>query len=241
MVRLTLKSLTDEVKMEEIKDKNIVVPGEEVAVGLDYVPSTGTYRDGDKIIAAQLGMLNITGRVIKIIPLGGRYMPKVGDTVLGKVANMTFSSWFIDIGYAYEGVMSLKDATSEYIDRGADLSRYFEIGDIVVANIVNVTKSNAIDLSMKGPGLHKLKGGRIVYVTPPKVPRVIGKQASMINMIKEKTGCKITVGQNGWVWIQSEDPIKELIASRIIEHINNNAHKNGLTDEVSNLLAKELK
>jgi len=227
--------------MEEIKDKNIVVPGEEIAVGMDYVPSSGTYRDGDKIIASQLGMVNITGRVIKLIPLTGRYMPKVGDTVLGKISNMSFSNWFVDIGYAYEAAISLKDATSEYIERGADLSKYFDFGDIIVVSIVNVTKSNAIDLSMKGPGMKKLKGGHIVYVTPSKVPRIIGKQASMISLIKEKTGCNIIVGQNGWVWIQSEDPKKELAARRVVDYINQNAHKNGLTDEVSNFLAKELK
>jgi exosome complex component RRP4 len=94
---------------------------------------------------------------------------------------------------------------------------------------------------MKGPSLFKLKGGRVIYVSPSKVPRIIGKQASMINMIKEKTGCKITVGQNGWVWIQSDDPKKEFVASKVIEYINENAHKNGLTDEVSSLLTKEMK
>lgn len=226
---------------EVIKDKDIVVPGEELAAGIDYVPSIGTYRDGEKIIASQLGMVNISGRVIKLIPLSGRYLPKAGDTVIGKVTNMAFSSWFVDIGYAYEAAISLKDATSEFIERGADLSKYFDFGDIIVAQIVNVNRSNAIDLSMKGPGLKKLKGGRIIYVTPSKVPRVIGKQASMINMVKEKTGCMIIVGQNGWVWIQSDDPKKELVASNVVDYINQNAHKNGLTDEVSNFLAKELK
>jgi exosome complex component RRP4 len=186
-------------------------------------------------------MVNMAGRVIKLIPLSGRYMPKEGDVVIGKIANMTFSSWFVDIGYAYEAAISLKDATSEFIERGADLSKYFDFGDIVAANIVNVTRSNAVDLSMKGPGLHKLRGGRIIYVAPSKVPRVIGKQASMINLIKDKTGCKITVGQNGWVWLQADDPKKEMIAAKIIEYINENAHKNGLTDEVSAMLAKEMK
>lgn len=223
-----------------VKDKDIVVPGEELAVGMDFVPSAGTYREGDKVIASQLGMVNVSGRILKIIPLSGRYMPKAGDTVIGKVTNMTFSSWFVDIGYAYEAAISLKDATSDFIERGADLSRYFDFDDLLVAQVVNVTRSNAIDLSMKGPGLKKLRGGRLVFVNPSKVPRVIGKQASMINMIKEKTGCNITVGQNGWVWIQCSDPRKELVASNVISFIDDNAHRNGLTDEVAKLLAKEL-
>ena len=224
-----------------VKDKVIVVPGEELAEGIDYLPAAGTYRDGDKIVASQVGIVNIDGRLIKIIPLSGRYMPKVGDIVIGKVMNMSFSSWFIDIGYAYEGVLSLKDATSEYIDRGADLSRYYTFGEHVTCKIVKVNRSMAVDLSMKGPGLRKLKGGKIVKITPSKVPRVIGKQGSMINLIKEKTGCNISVGQNGLIWLQGENPENEIIATKAIEDIEKKSHTNGLTDEITKLLSKETK
>lgn len=224
-----------------VKDKDIVVPGEELAEGMDYIPAAGTYRDGDKIIASQVGVLNISGRLVKLVPLSGRYSPKVGDTVIGKVTNVSFSNWFIDVGYAYEGVLSLKDATSDYIERGADLSKYYDIGDYVSCKITNVTKSMAIDLSMKGLGLRKLRGGKIISITPSKVPRVIGKQGSMINLIKERTGCRISAGQNGRVWIQGDDPKKEMVAARAIEMIDKNAHAQGLTDEITKFLSKEIK
>lgn len=224
-----------------VKDKEIVVPGEELADGMDYLPTAGTYRDGDKIIASQVGIVNVSGRLIKLIPLSGNYIPKAGDTVIGKVMNMSFSSWFIDVGYAYEAVLSLKDATSEYIDRGADLSKYYDFGDYVICKIVKVNRSMAMDLSMKGPGLRKISGGKIIYITPSKVPRVIGKQGSMINLIKEKTNCRVSVGQNGAVWIQGDDPKQEMIATKAIEEIEKKAHINGLTDEITKFLSKETK
>ncbi len=224
-----------------VKDKDIVVPGEELAEGMDILPAAGTYRDGDKIIASQVGIVSLNNRLIKLIPLSGIYIPRAGDTVIGKVVNMGFSNWFIDIGYAYEGVLGLKDATSEYIDRGADLTRYYDFGDYVVCKIAHVTKSMAIDLTMKGPGLRKLKGGKIIKITPAKVPRVIGKQGSMINLIKEKTGCKISVGQNGLVWLQGEDPEKEIIATKAIKEIEKKAHMSGLTDAITEFLTKEIK
>lgn len=226
----------------QIKEKDIVVPGEELAEGMDYLPAAGTYRDGNKILASQVGMVSLNGRLIKVMPLAGRYVPKAGDTVIGKVVNMSFSNWFIDIGYAYEAVLSIKEATSEYIDldRG-DISRYYDFGDYMICNITKVTKSMAIDLSMRGPGLRKLKGGKIVNVTPSKVPRVIGREGSMINLIKDKTGCKISVGQNGWVWIQGETPEQEMLAAKAIEMIEEKAHNSGLTDEITSLLSKETK
>jgi len=224
-----------------VKNKDIVIPGEDLAEGMDYLPAAGTYREGDKIISLQLGIANVNGRLVKVIPLAGNYFPKNGDTVIGRITNMSFSSWFVDVGYAYEAVLSLKDASSEYIERGADLSRYFNFGDYIMCKITNVNKSMAIDLSMKGPGLRKLKGGNIIKICPSKVPRVIGKQGSMINLIKDKTGCKISIGQNGLVWLSGDDPKKEIVATKAIYEIEQKAHISGLTDDITKFLSKEMK
>ncbi len=224
-----------------VKDKDIVVPGEIIAESMDCIPASGTYRDGNNIIAAQVGIVSIEGRLVKLIPLSGRYVPRPGDTVIGRVTSVGFNNWFVDIGYANEAVLPLKEATSEYIDKGADLSKYYDFGDYMVCQVIRVTRSMAIDLSMRGPGLRKLNGGKIIYITPSKVPRVIGKQGSMINLIKEKTGCRISVGQNGWVWIQGETPEQEMLAAKAIEMIEEKAHNSGLTDEITSLLSKETK
>lgn len=219
-----------------IEDKKFVVPGEELASGMDYLPANGTYREEDKIYSAQLGMATISGRLVKVISLSGRYIPKVGDTVVGKITNIGFNGWMVDIGYAYEAALSLKEATSDFIERGSDLTKYFDFGEIIVANVVNVTKSKMIDLSMKGPGLKKLKGGKLIEITASKVPRVIGKQGSMITLIKNATNCRITVGQNGRVWILGDDPNNEMLAAAAILKIEQEAHTSGLTDKISAFL-----
>ena len=123
----------------EVKEREVVIPGEELATGMDYLPSKGTYRDGDKIIASQLGLVMIEGKVVKIIPLSGRYAPKRGDTIIGKVVDIAMSAWRLEINCAYSAMMSLAEATSSYIQRGADLPRFYDIGDYVVANVTNVT------------------------------------------------------------------------------------------------------
>ena len=38
-----------------VKDKDISVPGEILAVGMDSFPGMGTYREGENIIASRLG------------------------------------------------------------------------------------------------------------------------------------------------------------------------------------------
>lgn len=224
----------DELK---IKDKDIVVPGEKLASGMGYLPSRGTYREGEDLVAERLGIVNVDGKVIKIIPLSGTYKPKAGDVIVGKVVDVLFSGWRIGTNTAYPAMLSMKDATSEYISKGADLTKYLDIGEHIVTKITSVTSQNLIDLTMRGPGLRKLKGGRVIDVNCHKVPRIIGKQGSMISMVKNATGCRIIVGQNGLIWIDGE-PEKEIIAVETIKKIEEESHMSGLTDRIKEHLEK---
>lgn len=229
--------MTDKLK---IKNKEIAVPGEVLAEGMGFVPSRGIRRVKDKLMAEQLGMISIEGKVIKLIPLTGVYIPKVGDKIVAKVIDVLMTGWRLDTRSPYSAVLSMKDASSDFIQRGADLTQYFALGDYVLTKITNVTSQKLVDVSMKGPGLRKLHGGRIIEVNPHKVPRVIGKEGSMVVMIKQATGCNILVGQNGWIWIDGE-PEQEVIAEKAIMKINSEAHLSGLTDRIKEFLEKETK
>ena len=78
-----------------------------------------------------------------------------------------------------------------------------------------------------------MRGGKIVNITPSKVPRLIGKAGSMISLIKEKTGCNIVIGQNGRVWIKGEN---EDLATQAVLMVNDKSHLDGLTNMVTEFL-----
>ena len=61
------------------------------------------------------------------------------------------------------------------------------------------------------------------------------KYHALISKFKEKTGCEIVVGKNGWIWISGE-PEKELFAEQVINKIVAESHKSGLTDEIKKML-----
>jgi exosome complex component RRP4 len=105
------------------------------------------------------------------------------------------------------------------------------IGDMVVAKIWGINK-RGIDLSLKSRGLGKIEEGIIININPNKVPRVIGKEGSMISLIKEETGCQITVGQNGIIWIKGDDVGKEIKAKEAINFIVEKSFVPGLTEEI---------
>lgn len=221
-----------------VKERDIVVPGEVIAEGMGFLPSKGLYRAGEKVHAGRLGMIAIEGKVIKLIPLTGAYVPKLNDKIVGKIIDVLMTGWRIQTRSPYSAVLGLKDATSEFIPRSADLTQYYRIGDHILCKVINLTSQKLVDVTMRGPGLKKLKDGRLVEVNPHKVPRVIGKDGSMVLMIKNATGCSIDVGQNGWIWVNGPSPEQEIQAVNAIKKVEEEAHLPGLTDRMKEYLEK---
>jgi len=223
-----------------VQNKQIVIPGELLGTGMDLLPSGSTFREDENIYSSKVGIVTLEGRLVKVIPLAGRYVPKKGDTIVGIVNNILMSGWRVDLDGPYEAVLSVRDATEQYIAKGDDLKRIINIGDVIFAKVSNVTTQMLIDLTLKGPGYKKLYGGRIIRVTSSKVPRIIGKKGSMIKIIKDATSCKIVVGQNGRVWLSGE-PEMEILAIRTINKIEEEAHTSGLTERIKEFLEAETK
>jgi len=215
------------------KDRKLVVPGDQIISSMDYLPGRNCFREGNSIYAKRLGILNVDGRVISVIPLTGVYFPRVGDMVIGEVEDVQSNGWVININSAHSAYLPLS-GVREFIDTSkTDLSRVYGMGDVIYANINSVVSGNSIHLSMQDPRCRKFRSGRIVRMNPSKIPRLIGRQGSMIMMIKDLTGCRINVGQNGWICIEGE---KEDLAIKAIEVIEKESQSDGLTDKISLLL-----
>ncbi|WP_010479150.1 exosome complex RNA-binding protein Rrp4 [Thermococcus zilligii] len=225
-----------------VKPRELVVPGTLLAQGA-FQAGKGTFREGNRVYSTVVGLVEIRGDTIKVIPLEGPYIPEVGDNVLGKIVDVKFSSWTVDIGAPYQATLRAQDAVEEKIDLlKTDLRKIFDIGDIIYAKVKAFDEVNQIDLTTKGMPFNggPLRGGQLVTITSSKVPRVIGKGGSMINMIKKLTGTRIIVGQNGWVWVSGTNRELEELAVEAILKVNRESHTSGLTDRVKEFLLSRL-
>lgn len=219
------------------KDKELTVPGEIVAQGLDYLPGQGTYRKGEDVISKVLGIVKTKNSVITIIPLAGVYIPRENDKIIGQIEEVENTSWRVGINSSYRGFLNLSNAVGEYVDtKKTDLTYYYDTGDLIYCKVLDVKRGGGTALTMLDRICRKLKEGKVVNITPSKVPRLIGKRGSMIEKIKEGSGCRIIVGQNGLVWIKGE---KEGLATKAIEVIERESHKEGLTDKIEKMMKGE--
>jgi len=223
------------ITKEKTEKRELVVPGEAIVSGNDYLPGEWTRREGEDIVALRFGLADKSGRLVKIIPLSGTYMPRKGNVVIGKVLDITFNGWIIDIDAPYSSFLPLTEC-SKFVNKN-DLSECYDIGDMLAVKVLAV-KRKGIDLTAKGKNLGKLEDGMIIHVNSNKVPRVIGKEGSMINLIKKESNCDITVGQNGIIWIRGESVEDELFAEKAILFVTEKSFIEGLTEKTKEWLEK---
>lgn len=225
--------------MSRVKeDSDLVAPGDVITAEENVRPGNGTFQENGKIHSKYVGSVRYGNGRVDVTPMAGRYIPEEGDIVIGEISRVSYSSWNVDLASPYEGMLKIDTAVDEYIDLDEDeLTDYYDVGDAIIVKITSVSEGMDVNLSMMDRRCRKLKGGRIIQVPPSKVPRVIGKQGTMVKQIKDRTGCKIIVGQNGLVWIQGEH---ENLAARAVKKVEREAHTSGLTEKIGNWLDEQL-
>jgi exosome complex component RRP4 len=180
-----------------------------------------------------MGIKQVRPDSISVVPLSGQYIPIRGDLVIGKIVDIGPSNWLVDINSPYPAPLHVNEVPWR-VEFG-ETRKFMQIGDIVLLKIAGVDEVKRIGVSMQDHGLRKLTGGMVTEVSPSKVPRVIGKNGSMIQMLKNMTGCRVYVGQNGRIWIDGDldNIIKAVQAIKIIE---DEAHSLGLTEKIKRFL-----
>jgi len=228
-----------------VSPRTIVVPGDLIAEGDDVeVESLFIEKRGKKFYATITGLVSVEQAEekyrINIIPLEGAYIPRPGDIVIGLVEDIGLTHWEIDISSPYKGILTVQEALDKPFNPVTDsLKRYLDVGDYVVAKVIAFDRARDPLLTIKGKGLGRVTEGSIIEIKPSRVPRVIGKKGSMVNMLMKETGCEILVGQNGRILVKcpSKDIEEVLILS--IKKIEAEAHTTGLTERVREFIRKE--
>ncbi len=200
--------------------KKIVVPGEVIT---EQRKRTGehAYSSSGKIYSDVIGITDNESMTASVVPLKGFYVPKTGDIVIGLVVSELFSGFLVDIGSFSLSFMS-KDGVREPLKKKS----------IVSVKILRVNEVNDADLSEP----RVFYGGEILNISPVKIPRVIGKNGSMLEVLKRGTNCNIMVGRNGRIWAKGGNVELLLKAIKIIEE---EAHLPNLTNKITEFLSKQ--
>ena len=197
--------------------KTIVLPGYKIADRKLYMPNT--YIESEATYAAVIGTMDESGH---FIALESRYKPFSGDTVIGVVTDMRGPGYSIYLNSPYTAFVHAKFLRTK-----------LEIGNIIAGKVIDVNEIGDVELEEIMP----LPKGKIIEVPPAKVPRIIGRKNSMIDLLIKYAGGDIIVGNNGYVWVNEKSNIPLVIKS--IQMIIDKAHTSGLTDAMQAFLENE--
>jgi len=200
--------------------KKIVVPGDFLTDERKKLGSN-VYLKENKVYSSVLGILSESNDYVSVIPLNGPYVPQIGDAVIGIIKLEMSNGYIIDINMALDCFFPK-----------SLLKKSLQVGDVIFARIKEI--SDFIDLE----NINLLPKGRIIDVPSVKIPRIIGKNDSMLNILKKNTASNVVVGKNGWIWYFSKSP---LVLEKAIDLIVKNSQKSNLTNFIDDYLKKQIK
>lgn len=197
--------------------RRLVLPGEILAdkpLKLDDI----VVEDG-KTCATVIGIYDDERQTL--IPLEGLWYPKAEERIIGIIEEEKLNTYVVNLNAPYKGII-----ISKYVDESR-----IKNGDIVEAIVRERDKTGTIVLSRP----RVLYGGKVIYVKPSKIPRVIGKANTMIRQLSLGTKSDISVGMNGLIWMKGGDID---LATEAILKIQDEAHISGLTERINEMLSK---
>jgi exosome complex component RRP4 len=200
--------------------KKIVVPGELVSEERKKVGSHVFVENG-KIYSDVLGLVYSDSQDASVVALHGKYAPQREDLIIGIVVQETFGGYIVDINSFYYSFIS-KEFIRDRLQRGA----------IISAKILSVNEINEAELGQ----VRVFYGGEIINISSVKIPRVIGKNASMMEALKVGTGANIMVGRNGRIWAKGGNT--QLLAEAI-KKIETESHLSNLTSKIESFLKEK--
>jgi len=199
--------------------RKIVTPGDFLTDQRRKLGQNVYLKEG-KVYSSVLGILSDAGDSISVIALNGVYSPVVGDIIVCVVSSESFN------GY----VLEFNSYTDTFLPKSL-LSKELKIGTMLFARIKNINANGSIELD----NVNILPKGRLFVSSCVKVPRLIGKNDSMLNVLKQHTKSNILIGRNGWIWYDSKQP--ELL-EKAFGMIITNSQKSNLTESIKQFLEK---
>jgi len=203
-----------------MEEKKIVIAGELLTEQRKRLGSHTFLRSG-KIYSDTIGMVKEETDTIAVVALEGCYTAEPNDLIVGVIKDEKFSGYTTDINHFTHAFVS-KDEIRDRVKSGS----------IISAKVVEINELNEVSLA----NVRVFYGGEILKVSPVKVPRIIGKNGSMLEVLKRGTGTAMIVGRNGYVWLNGGNAE---LAIKAIRKIEKEAHLNHLTEKMTAYLQKE--
>ena len=213
--------------------KHLVMPGDVLTSGSEKSAGVGTLLRNNELIATKVGYIKENSNTISVKPIKTNYIPRSGDLIIGIVNSMKSNVWFLDVAGPFDAILPMSLAPWK-VEFGT-VRQYIDIGEAVLARVQEVDETHSVVCTMKGMGLRKLASGYIDEIPPHMVETVNGDKSTILQSLKEKSGCRIVVCENGRIWVDGDSKGIAFV-QEAIEVIRNISKMKFTWDELENMI-----
>jgi len=208
------ETMASSVSSYQLKNKFINV-GEIITKQQDFMKGHGVIvRDGD-LIASVAGFIEQTNKLIFVRPIKTRYVPEVGDVIVGRVTDVCDKWWSIDIGAQMNASLVL---SAIHLPGGVhrrrteedalEMRTFFKEGHLISAEIQSLKNDGGVHLQTRNLKYGKLINGIFVKVNNCLIKR---SNKHFISCSDAQIGVDIVLGNNGFVWLTNTKTKEESI------------------------------
>ncbi|KAF3940396.1 hypothetical protein ABW19_dt0203170 [Dactylella cylindrospora] len=196
------------------QNAGIVTPGEIVTDDPQWMRGHGTYlsqptNDGSpqSIISSLAGTISKTNKLLSIQALRFRYVPEIGDLVVGRILEVGTKRWRVDIAGPHSatlllssinlpgGILRKRTSTDEL-----QIRTFFSEGDLLVAEVQTLNSDGSASLHTRSLKYGKLRNGVFMTIDAGMVRRM-KSHVLTINTSNGGGEVDIYIGVNGYIYI----------------------------------------
>ncbi|KAK7206246.1 hypothetical protein BZA70DRAFT_236728 [Myxozyma melibiosi] len=186
-----------------VKGKHIVTPGELVTSDATWMRGHGTYSVGNSTYSSVAGTITRVNKLLSVTPLRGRYVPEVGDHVVGRIIDVGTRSWHVDIGAKQAAVLmlgsvNLPGGVQRRKSESDELQMrvFLKEGDLLNAEVQAIFTDGAASLHTRSLSYGKLRNGYFLNIPSSLIIR------SKIHTLELPGGVDLVLGVNGYLWLR---------------------------------------
>ncbi|KAF2091563.1 exosome complex exonuclease RRP4 [Saccharata proteae CBS 121410] len=226
-------------KRPRTSQQSIVTPGETVTDDPQWMRGHGTYvpEDSSAILSTVAGTVLKTNKLLSITPLRARYIPEIGDLIVGRIVEVQSRRWRVDLSAPLlaslplsainlpGGILRKRTAVDEL-----NIRTFFTEGDLVVAEVQSIHGDGSAALHTRSLKYGKLRNGYFLSVSGTGggggTKGGVARSRRQVFTLNTAHGGEIDIilGVNGYIWIakhvQPPDSGKDVSITRIEESVS---------------------
>ncbi|KAK6355796.1 exosome non-catalytic core subunit rrp4 [Orbilia javanica] len=192
----------------------IVTPGEVVTEDPQWMRGHGTYLSqplvpggSQSIVSSLAGTISKTNKLLSIRALKFRYVPEIGDLVVGRILEVQTKRWRVDIAAPHSatlllssinlpgGILRKRTSTDEL-----QIRTFFSEGDLLVAEVQTLSNDGLASLHTRSLKYGKLRNGVFMTIDAGMVRRM---KSHVLTMNTSNGGGEVDIylGVNGYIYI----------------------------------------